>query len=304
MLQPITLTTPLPAADLRIESFDLAAGLSMLDAMKLGLLSDKPNLKPEDLLGKIVTVNVAVRDGATRHFCGHVTRFGIGQHRGRFYGYHATVRPWLWFLKRTSDCRIFQDQSVPDIVRQVFEDHGVAKFEFKLFRSYRKWVYCVQYRESDYNFVARLLAHEGIYWYFEHGDGQHKLILVDSQSAHDAAPGTETLPYFPNEDQAPPNIEYVSSWAFAREVETGKMALRSYDFERPSTALEVSHARQRNNDLSDYEAFDYQGDYVVAGDGTQLAEDRVDELQSRFEQLQGTSNSPCIDLISEKPQHP
>ena len=67
--------------------------------------------------------------------------------------------------------RCFEELSVPDIVKKVFEDHGVANFEFKLFRHYRKRTYCVQYRESDYNFIARLLGHEGIYWYFEHGDG-------------------------------------------------------------------------------------------------------------------------------------
>src|SRR5258706_4747535 len=192
MPPPITITSPLPAADLLFESMAASAGLSMLGDMQLGLLSEKPDLKPEDLLGKPVTVKVQLRDDAKRFFHGYVTRFGIGVHRGRYFAYHATVSPWLWFLTRTADCRIFQDLSVPDIVKKVFEDHGVANFEFNLFRRYRKWVYCVQYRESDYNFVARLMEHEGIYWYFEHGDGRHKLVLVDSQSAHDAAPACKS----------------------------------------------------------------------------------------------------------------
>ena len=81
------------------------------------------------------------------------------------------MNPWLWFLTRTADCRIFQEQGVPEIVTKVFDDHGIANYEFKLFRNYRKRAYCVQYRESDYNFVARLMEHEGIYWYFEHSDG-------------------------------------------------------------------------------------------------------------------------------------
>ena len=306
MAPPITLKSPLPAADLRFESMSVSAGLSLLGEMQLGLLSDKPGLKPEDLLGKLVTVTVALRDGAKRHFNGHVTRFGIGAHRGRFYGYQATVRPWLWFLTRTSDCRIFQEESVPDIVKKVFADHGMADFQFKLFRSYRKWTYCVQYRESDYNFVARLLEHEGIYWYFEHTDGHHKLILVDSQSSHDAAPGTETLPYYANADQVPPDTEYVSSWTFAREVETGKAMLRSYDFERPSTSLEVKAQKQRKYDQSDHEVFDYQGEYTLSADGKQIAEDRVDELQSRFELLHGMSNAHGIEVgrLLKMSKHP
>ena len=174
MPPPITLTSPVPAADLLFQSMSATAGLSTLGEAQLSLLSLKPDIKPEDLLGKPVTVTVQLREGAKRHFHGYVTRFGTGVRQGRYYAYQATVHSWLWFLTRTADCRIFQDMTVPDIVKKVFEDHGVANFEFKLFRSYRSWVYCVQYRESDYNFIARLLEHEGIYWYFEHSDGQHK----------------------------------------------------------------------------------------------------------------------------------
>jgi type VI secretion system secreted protein VgrG len=289
MPHPITLTSPLPAADLRFESMSTSSGLSLLGDMQLGLLSEKADLKPDDLLGKPVTVTVALRDDTKRHFHGYVTRFGIGAHRGRYFGYQATVRPWLWFLSRTSDCRIFQEQSVPDIVKSVFEDHGIADFEFKLFRSYRKWTYCVQYRESDFNFIARLLEHEGIYWYFKHSDSSHTLVLVDSQSAHDAAAGCDSLPYFENGDSAPPDKDYVSAWTFACAVKTGKVATTSYDFERPSTDLASDHSRQRSHELSDYELFDFQGDYTQAGDGTHWSENRMDELQSRFEHLRGSS---------------
>jgi type VI secretion system secreted protein VgrG len=251
-------------------------------------------------------VTVALRDDAKRHFHGYVTRFGLGAHRGRYHGYQAAVRPWLWFLTRTADCRIFQEQTVPDIVKKVFEDHGIADFEFKLFRSYRKWTYCVQYRESDYNFIARLLEHEGIYWYFKHSDSAHKLVLVDSQSVHDAVPGFESLPYFENAAQAPPDTDYISQWTFAREVKTGQVVTTSYDFERPSTSLEVEKKKQRSYELSDYEQFDYQGDYTQANDGTHWADNRMDELQSRFELLRGSSNAQglCSGHLLKLARHP
>src|SRR3954469_6097571 len=210
MLPPVTLHSPLPADSLLFESMTASAGLSELGEAQLTLLSPRPDLKPEDLLGKAVTLKVQTREQGKRFVHGYVTRFGIGPHRGKYFGYQATVHSWLWFLTRTADCRIFQELSVPDIVKHVFEDHGVANFEFKLFRSYRKWVYCVQYRESDFNFVARLLEHEGIYWYFEHRDGQHKLMLVDSQSAHDAAPGCESLPYIESGAGVAPDTDCVS----------------------------------------------------------------------------------------------
>ena len=236
--------------------------MSSLGETQLNLLSPKSDLKPEDLLGKAVTVTVQLRDDAKRHFNGFVTRFGAGRHQGRYFAYQATVNPWLWFLTRTSDCRIFQDLTVPDIVKKVFEDHGIAKFEFKTFRTYRKWVYCVQYRESDYNFVARLLEHEGIYWYFEHGDGQHKLVLVDSQSAHDAAKSCESLPFVEQGADTGPDTDCVSDWRFSQEVRTGKVALTSYDFERPSTDLKVDAKKERKYTMSDYEVFDFDGDYI------------------------------------------
>ena len=302
----ITLKSPLPANDLMFESMTASAGLSMLGEMQLGLVSEKADLKPEDLLGKPMTVSVALRDDKQRHFHGYVTRFGIGTHRGRYFGYQASVRPWLWFLTRTADCRIFQEQTVPDIVKKVFEDHGNANFEFKLFRSYRKWVYCVQYRETDYNFIARLLEHEGIYWYIEHGEGTSKVVLVDSQSAHDSAPGCESLPYYEEASGAAPDTECVSDWRFASEVETDKVAFTSYDFERPSTSLKADAKKSHKYSLPDFEMFDFQGDYVQAVDGTQWAEDRLDEHQCRFQMAHGGSNAHGIEVgrLLELAKHP
>jgi type VI secretion system secreted protein VgrG len=291
MANPITLTTPLPAEDLFFESMSLSAGLSKLGEMQLSLLSEKESLAPTDLLGKLVTVNVELLNGSKRHFNGYITRFGQGAHRGRYFGYQATVMPWLWFLTRTSDCRIFQDLSVPDIVKKVFADHGVANFEAKLFRTYQPHTYCVQYRESDYDFVARLLEHEGIYWYFEHTDGAHKLVLVDSQSAHDAAPGYESLRYIEDPANAPPDQEYLSNWSFVDSVKSGKTVLTSYDFERPATSLQVETVHKRSYDLSDYERFDFDGDYTQKADGAQWAENRMDEVQARFQRVRSQSNA-------------
>ncbi|MBX3623951.1 MAG: type VI secretion system tip protein VgrG [Rhizobacter sp.] len=296
MPAPITLSSPLPPADLLFESMSTTGGLSSLEDMQLNLLSEKADLKPADLLGKPVTVNVMLADGK-RHLNGYVTRFAMGGHQGRYYRYHATVRPWLWFLTRTSDCRIFQDMTVPDIVKKIFEDHRVANFKFNLFRTYRKWTYCVQYRESDFNFIARLLEHEGIYWYFEHKDGEHKMMLVDSRTAHNAVKGHDTLPFY-ELGAAPPDTETVSRWTFSREIRPGKTVLDSYDFERPSVDLAVEKDTTHDHDLADSEMFDYQGDYIVAADGSQQVEDRLDEQQSRFHVVQAASNGHSIQTGS------
>jgi type VI secretion system secreted protein VgrG len=295
MPSPITLSSPLPAQDLIFESMTATAGLSVLEDLQLGALSEKADVKPSALLGKTVTVSVNLGGDAKRHFHGYVTRFALVGHQGRHYQYRATVRPWLWFLSRTSDCRIFQDMTVPDIVKKVFEDHKVANFKFNLFRSYRKWTYCVQYRESDLNFVMRLLEHEGIYWYFEHKEKEHKLVLIDSRSAHDAPAGHESLPFY-EDGSVPPDTEAVTRWSFSREIRPGKTALDSYDFERPSVDLLASKDVKRDHDLGDAEVFDYQGDYIVAADGTQQAEDRLDEEQTRFHLVQAVSNGHSVEV--------
>ncbi|WP_088278621.1 type VI secretion system Vgr family protein [Ideonella sp. A 288] len=292
MPPPITISTPLPAADLRFASLAYTARLNTLEEMRVRLIADRPDLLPEALLGQPVDVAIALRDGATRHLHGHVTRFGLGTHQGRHFGYEATVRPWLWFLTRTSDCRIFQHQTVPQIVSAVFADHGaIAKFEFRLFGTYRSRTYTVQYRETDFNFIARLLEDEGIAWYFEHAAGEHKLVLVDAAAAHPVAAGCADLPFYGNAGQVSSDVEYISDWHFARSVETGRTALSSYDFEKPSALLGADQAQVRGHSLADHEQFDWQGDYTQAGEGQHLAGVRLEELQSRHEHLSGATNA-------------
>lgn len=293
---PITLSSPLPAETLFLDSMNVSEGLSQLGSMTLNLLSEDSTLSPKDLLGKPVTVTMHMLDDAKRFFHGYVTRFGLGTPRGRYFAYQAEVRPWLWFLTRTSDCRIFQEMSVPDIVKKVFDDHaGLAQVKLKLFRSYRPWVYCVQYRESDFQFVTRLLEREGIYWYFEHTDGKHELVLMDSLSAHDPLTGEDTLRYIEDPSNAPPDQEYISNWRFSQEVKTGKMALTSYDFERPSTSLLVDASVTRPHDQAALERYDFQGDYIQSADGKQFAEDQLDEVQSRHHRLQGHGNAMGLE---------
>ncbi|ACB36332.1 type VI secretion system Vgr family protein [Leptothrix cholodnii SP-6] len=309
MANPITVSSPLPAQDLFFESMRYRGGLSTLGELELDLLSPKPGLDPLALLGQPLSVNVTLHDGSQRHFSGLVSRFGMGRDRpagaaptgaaagqGRYYAYRARVVPWLWFLTRTADCRIFQEQTVPDIVKQVFADHDIASFEFKLFRSYRKLGYCVQYRESDFHFVARLLEHEGIYWYVEHGDGAHKLVLVDAMGAHDAAPGCPSLRYTEDLAQAPPDQEFVTRWRFAEGVKSGKVALTSYDFERPSTPLAVDAVRERDYPHADYEVFDFQGDYIQAADGSHYADNAADAFQTRFVRHHASANALGVEV--------
>ena len=297
MAAPITFSCPLPADALRLQSLSAAQALSTLESIEVTLVSDKPDIVAEKLLGQPAGVVMELRKGSKRHFNGMVTRFSSGQTSGRHFQYQATLRPWLWFLTRTADCRIFQDMAVKQIVEKVFADHAaIANFEFKLFRSYRPRVYCVQYRETDFNFVARLLEEEGIYWFFEHSDRAHKLVLVDDLSALAAAKGAERLPYFDNSGQAPPDSDCVTAWTTSREVRSGKVALTSYDFERPATSLAVDHAQSRSHPLDDYEQFDFDGEYKQKPEGQHLADCQLEEQQARFERQAGSTNARALTV--------
>ena len=266
MPTPITLASPLPAADLLFASMSTSTGLSVLGETRLDLLSEKPDLKPEDLLGKAVTVKVETASGTPRYFNGYVTRFGLGVHRGRYYAYQATVHPWLWFLSCTADCRIFQDETVPDIVKKVFEDHVHRETSSSsCSAATASGSIASSIARPTYNFVMRLLEHEGIYWYFEHTDGHHKLVLVDSLGAHDAAPDCESLPYIERDGHGSPDTECrLRMERFATRSSTGKIASTSYDFERPSTEPQGQVPTRPRPQVSppEYEIFDFQGDYV------------------------------------------
>src|SRR6185503_18381507 len=152
------IATPLGEDVLLFHGMHAREEVGRLGEYQLDLLSPKKDVNPDDILGKNVTVKIALPDDNTRYFNGYVTRFSAGGRSfGRYVRYSAVVRPWLWFLTRTTDCRIFQEMAVPDIIKKVFADHPMADFKLELTGAYRKWTYCVQYRETDFNFVSRLM---------------------------------------------------------------------------------------------------------------------------------------------------
>ena len=297
MPQLLELSSPLPAGDLQIAAISFQEGLGIVGESALELLSRRADIDARKLLGQNLTVSLALRDGGQRHVNGYVTRLWQSGHRGRHNAYQATVRPWLWFLSRRVNCRVFQELSVPEIVAEVFEDYPIASFDrSKLFREYRKWTYCVQYRETDLSFVSRLLEHEGIYYYFEHRADSHKMVLMDSASAHDSSPDCPALPYLGIDAQVPPDLDYVATWSSAQSVRPGKVMLWDHDFERPSQTPEAPGELLRKHALDDLEVFDYPGGFTQTADGEHYALTRIEELQARFDVHEATSNARSVQI--------
>jgi type VI secretion system secreted protein VgrG len=226
---------------------------------------------------------------------------------GRYFRYQITGRPWLWLLTRTSDCRIFQNVSVPDIVKDVLGKYPEIKFESRLTGDYRPWEYCVQYRETDFNFVSRLLELEGIYYFFQHEVGKHTLTLADSYAAHEAVEGYEAYVFLPQAIDTPrQRDEVIEDWLASKEMQPGAYVVDDYDFERPSVELEAQFKDPRQHARSRLEMYDYPGEFVAKPDGERIARTRLEELlaQHEFCEASGTTRSLQVGSLFTLTAHP
>jgi type VI secretion system secreted protein VgrG len=287
----VSVTTPLGDDVLLFRRMRADDELGRLFEYRLELLSRNAQLKLTDLVGQRMTVTLKQPGGEPRYFDGFVAQFSQHGRRGAYAVYRATLRPWLWFLTRTADCRIWQDQTVPDIVAAIFREHGFTDFEQSLTGSYRKLPYCVQYRETDFNFVSRLLEQEGIYYFFRHERNLHTLVLADSYSAHRPAAGYEQIAYAPPDDGRFQDFEHLHDWTIAQRVESGAMALRSFDFEKPRASLDVTLALQTRYAHDDFEIFDYPGPYTEASDGESYARTWLEALEAQQQTARGAGNA-------------
>ncbi len=291
--RPVGVSSPLGDDTLLFRGMSAHEHLGRLFQFDLDLLSEDDQIKIPDILGQNMAVRLALPGNKTRYFNGFVSRFSHLGGEGEYAHYQATLRPWLWFLTRTSDCRIFQEMTVPDIIKDVFREHGFSDLlEEALSGSYRTWTYCVQYRETDFNFVSRLMEQEGIYYYFKHKESKHVLVLADSISAHEPYPDYEAIPFYPKVDDAPTeDRDRFFDWSLAQEVQSGTYAINDYDFEKPKADLAVKSTISRDHSQAEYEMYDYPGEYLETSDGDNYVRTRIEELHSQYEEVQGTANA-------------
>jgi type VI secretion system secreted protein VgrG len=287
----LSVSTPLGEDVLLIRSMSAAEALSTLFEYQLDLVSEDINIRAEDLLGKPATMRLTLPDDSPRFFNGIFSRFSHVGFDGPYAIYQATLVPWLWFLTRTADCRIYQEKTVPDIVKEIFREHGFTDFEERLSGEYRQWVYCVQYRETDFNFISRLLEQEGVYYYFTHEDGKHTLILADSYSAHNPTPGYEEVPYYPPDESALRERDHIQDWSVASEARPGVFSQNDFDFTAPKKDLLAKNSNPKSHDLSELEIYDYPGEYKEPGTGSNYARIRLEEIQADYETARAEGNA-------------
>jgi type VI secretion system secreted protein VgrG len=295
---PVQVMSPSAAGPLLFERMSCTERLGEPFRFDLSVVGDRPDVSADVLLGQPVTVSVKLPGKGARAFNGLVTRFvrtgeqttGMTQTPRQLYRYQLRLQPWLWFLSRTADCRIFQNKSVKEIFEAVVRGHGFSDYRLSLTGTYEPLDYCVQYRETDLNFLSRLMEAAGIFYYFEHQDGKHTMVLADDGSAFKAAAGYEKMPFI-QAQSGRTTADTIDRWSVEEAVQPGGYATTDFNFETPNLSLLKSASRSRPHAHSGFEVFDYPAapELLQPAAVARVADLRLAEAQAAFERYHGNS---------------
>jgi len=277
--RPVRIATPLGEDVLLFRKMTGVERLGRPFQYDLILLSENHDLDYKDIIGKNITISVDKADKEPRFFNGFISRFAQTHYERRLAEYRATMVPWNWFLSHSSDCRIFQGRTIPEIIQQVFKDHGFSDVKDRLHGTYKSREYCVQYRETAFDFVTRLMEQEGIYYFFKHENGKHTLVLCDTAGSHLEFPGYEDLRFVLG--STPENSsECLWSWVEQHEVQSGGFAVRDFDFKKPKRSAEGATFLDRSHAGSQFERFEYLGELDGDCDPDRYSRIRLEQLQA------------------------
>lgn len=285
----IQITTPLGENKLLLKSLEGEERLSGLFHFTLELVSEDDSIDSPQVVGKNVTVTFFLPDSNYQYINGVVTRFTQAGKTDRFTTYYAEIHPWMKLLAMNSDCRIFQNKSTPDIIKQVFSDLGFNDFKDSLAGTYQPREFCVQYQETSFAFVSRLMEEEGIFYFFEHDTTKHTLVLADDSSAYGSCPGLTQVEFQPSQPSR--QIQNaILNCSLEHNVISDEYKTTDYNFTTPSTNL-LASASGTDKDRSIYE---YPGWYSTKDDGETLANKRLAALQAPEKVLRGVSTCPAF----------
>lgn len=296
--KPFSIDTPLGMDVLLLARFTGYESISENFHFDIDLYSEQYTIPFEDIIGKNVTLNLYLSNGEKRFFNGLISSFSRveGSARHGFSHYAATMVPWSWLLTRTTDSRIFQNLTIPDIVEKVFKDHGFVNYKFNLAAGYEPREYTVQYRESDYNFICRLLEEVGIHFFFEHEAGKHTMILADHSGANLPCPNRPSVQFKLSGENNFDQEDKIDSLAMVKKIQAGKYSLRDYNYETPDASMEASADTVQPLGPGEREKYDYPGIYKQRNAGDNVSVLRMEEEESRISTISGTSE--CRDFTT------
>jgi type VI secretion system secreted protein VgrG len=296
--RPLKVNTPLGKDAIFITSFSAREGISQLFQYYLELIApNDTDVSFDQLLGQKVTVELATLQDKSRFFNGIVSRFSQGQRDQQFTTYRAEVVPQFWLLTRKWESRIFQHISVPDILKKVLEGIATA---FEIVGNFEKRDFCVQYRETDFNFASRLMEEEGIFYYFRHTSDEHKMVLTNNSAGLSDVPDQSTVVFDEIFGGRRPDLR-IFSWSKVQEMRAGKYTLFDHCFEQPQSHLEASKTIQDSVQVGTVthklkvggndklEIYDYPGEYAQRFDGIDKSGgEQPAEVQKIFQDNQRT----------------
>ncbi|MCL2448558.1 MAG: type VI secretion system tip protein VgrG [Polyangiaceae bacterium] len=290
---PLTIQSPL-GDELQFRSMSGVEALSRPFVFDVDVQSARDDIAPNELLGQSVTIQLdLVQDSDDYRFWNGIVASTQYVDTG-FDGmsrYRLTLRPWLWQLGLAADCRIFQRKSVPDIVKAVFEGRGFHDYETRLFEVYDVREYVVQYRETDLNFVSRLLEEGGIYYFFRHESGKHTLVLADSPQAHSDVSGYASLPYAGQDVNRDETQQYVRQWRAEGRLETRAYTLTDFDFTKSRVRVMASTSDTDEAAESNLEVYDYPGGFTTFNGATGVTARRLNQARREARTARGESNA-------------
>lgn len=291
----IAIETPLGKDELLLAGFRGNEGISSLFHFDLDLLSENQNVVFENIIGQNVTISMILNDGSQRFFNGIISSF-CQEKGGSLSGsnedlayYTAEMVPWFWLLTRSANSRIFQQLSVPDIVEKIFQEKGILDYKLSLHETYEKRDYCVQYRETDFNFISRLLEDEGICYFFNHEKGKHTLVLADTAEDFKPCPKQDTARYqlttggWLDED-------VITGFERRQKITASKYTHTDYNFKTPATDLKVEVTSQQAIAPKEIEIYDYPGEYDKRALGEKRSNLRIQEEEIKITTITGSSN--------------
>ena len=273
-------STPAGKDEFTLIKFEANEALSELFTYNIEATSKTENADLQSIMSEKCSIKFTLKNKSERVLNGTlVDAQWLGQ-QDDLYIYRFTLKPWLWLLSQRADCRIFKNKTAVEIIKKIFEKEGSASADYRLSETLQPIDYCVQYRETDLDFVLRLMEQYGLYYYFKHSDGDHKLVLCDSRSGHDevtaaAEPSFQgdasAYAYVPQGNRFPRSqVEHLTHWSTIRRLRTGKFELKDYDFEKSESDL-TARAEEGFPKAKSYEAYDYPAAYTKRDQGEHFA---------------------------------
>ncbi|MFW7198572.1 type VI secretion system Vgr family protein [Enterobacter sp. BNK-16] len=291
------ITVQLPVEGVLFWKLSGREAMSESFALTLTVLGTDARIDRSKLLGQPVTVTIPTQNLLTsRYINGKITRVAVSAVEltgTRYAVYQLTVEPDLWPMKRDRNLRIFQGQTVPQIVKTLLGEHQV-NVEDKLTGSYRVWDYCVQYQESSLDFISRLMELEGIAYHFRHEADKHTLVLTDAATQHQPFSGYDVIPYHQTPSGGSTDEEGISQWALEDSVTPGIYSLDDYDFRKPNAWLFQAQQNPASPKPGSIDVYDWPGRFVDKGHGEFYARIRQERWQVEHQQIQATATAAGI----------